>query len=149
MLSDTVCWAVSAGCVLAGLVVGALASGRVLQGQPQPPERPAPVPKELTSYRDVVRKALPAVVTIEVTSLRNKQPRPEPPRDGESLGFGSGFLIDPSGVVLTNYHVVEGAEAVDVLLADGRKLSSRDIRADVKSDLAVIKLESKEALRCR
>src|SRR5579884_4220011 len=140
-------WAVAAGCLLAGIVVGGLASGRLLQGRPEP--APAPAPKDPASYRDVVRKALPAVVTIEVTAARGQPPRGQAPAPGEpeqTLGFGSGFLVDPSGVVLTNFHVVEGAEAVDVLLADGRKLSARDIRFDPANDLAVIKLEAKEPL---
>jgi serine protease Do len=98
-----------------------------------PPVAPlAVVAKDPWSFRDVVKKALPAVVNIDVKLL---QKNPDDP------GFGSGVLIDASGVVLTNFHVVEGAESVEVQLQDGRKFTSKDIRKDAKSDLAVIVLK--------
>jgi serine protease Do len=62
------------------------------------------------------------------------------------LGFGSGFIIDPQGVVMTNYHVVDGADQVEVALADGRKFLSKDIKVDPKTDLAIVRLETKESL---
>src|SRR5262249_3378968 len=65
---------------------------------------------------------------------------PEQPEAQQILGFGSGVLIDPSGVVLTNFHVVEGVELVEVELQDGRTLGSKDIRRDAKTDLAIVKL---------
>jgi serine protease Do len=125
--------------LVAGALLGSLATGRLLQGQGQG----QPPPRELTSYRDVVKRVLPAVVSLEITSLRDKRVRPG--EDG-TLGFGSGFLIDPSGVVLTNYHVIEGAEEVEVRLLDGRSFRSRDLRADLPTDLAIIKVSSKAAL---
>ena len=51
-----------------------------------------------------------------------------------NLGFGSGFIIDPAGVVVTNWHVVEGADEVVVTLTDGRKFTSADIKSDQGSD---------------
>src|SRR5206468_5683121 len=60
------------------------------------------------------------------------------------LGFGSGFIIDPTGVVVTNYHVIEGAEVAIVLLPDGRKLTSKNIRSDRRTDVALILLDGKE-----
>jgi serine protease Do len=132
-----------------GVGVGTLLVGSWSQGQPQP----APVlPRELTSYRDVVKRVLPAVVSIE-TRAANKQgpviiqfpndPR-LPPGDPNRLGFGSGFIADPSGVVVTNYHVVEGAEIATVLLEDGRKFNSKNIRSDRRTDVAVILLDVKD-----
>ncbi len=56
-------------------------------------------------------------------------------------GLGSGVIIDASGVVLTNRHVVEGADEVTVLLHDGREIKAKDIRTDQATDLAVIRLE--------
>ena len=62
-------------------------------------------------------------------------------------GFGSGFVVDPKGYVLTNNHVVEGAEQVEVTLTDGRKFTSKDIKTDPKTDLALVKIDNKgEAL---
>ena len=56
-----------------------------------------------------------------------------------SLGFGSGFFVDPKGVILTNYHVVDGADQVDVQLHDGRKFTSKDIKGDRQTDLAIVR----------
>jgi serine protease Do len=59
------------------------------------------------------------------------------------MGFGSGFLVDAKGVVLTNYHVVAGADQVEVQLQDGRKFFSRDIHGDRKTDLAIVRIDGK------
>ena len=61
------------------------------------------------------------------------------------LGFGSGFIVDPKGIVLTNFHVVNGADSVVVQLHDGRKFTSKDIHGDRRTDLAVVKLDTKGA----
>ncbi|MCI0641192.1 MAG: trypsin-like peptidase domain-containing protein [Gemmataceae bacterium] len=141
-------------------------AGTLLHGQATPGTA---IPKELVSYRDIVKKVLPAVVSIEtkakpiaVSGKRQQTPLPDDPRIPEEFrrffeefrnmpempqtprqGFGSGFFVDPSGVVLTNYHVVEGAEQVTVNLHDGRKFVSKNIRGDRRTDLAVILLEAK------
>src|SRR5262249_5833848 len=51
-----------------------------------------------------------------------------------------------SGVIVTNYHVVEGSDRVEVTLNDGRKFVTKDIKADPKTDLAVVRIESKDPL---
>src|SRR5205823_5715105 len=61
------------------------------------------------------------------------------------IGFGSGFIVDPKGVVLTNNHVVDGATEVEVTLHDGRKFTSKDIKTDEKTDLAIVRLDTKGA----
>ncbi len=68
-----------------------------------------------------------------------------PPREG----MGSGVIIDQSGIVLTNNHVVDGADNVTVRLADGREFKATDIKTDPQSDLAVlhIKADSRSAGR--
>jgi serine protease Do len=66
------------------------------------------------------------------------QPMPEPRMEGQ----GSGFLIDPSGYVVTNNHVIDGADEIVVTLQDGRKLDATLIGRDAKTDLAVIKVSS-------
>ena len=70
----------------------------------------------------------------------------KPNLDDLDPGFGSGFIVDPSGVVVTNNHVVRDTNVVEVTLHDGSKFTSKDIRRDPKADLAVIQLESKEPL---
>src|SRR5207244_3025188 len=62
------------------------------------------------------------------------------------LGFGSGFVIDEGGIILTNNHVVAGAEEVTVEFLDGRKFTSRDFKADRKTDIAIIRLKGVKGL---
>lgn len=142
----------------------------MLHGQGQLPTSP----KDPTSYRDVVKKVLPAVVSIEhkakaATSINLSVPRRHPWADDFGLpqelrrffddfpipfespepsrrGYGSGFVADPSGVIVTNYHVVKGAKEVTVHLQDGRTFVSKDIKGDPKTDLAVIRIEAKSSL---
>jgi serine protease Do len=151
-------------CVLCGLIAGGYFAGPWLQGQGVNPVNTS-IPKEFASYRDVVKKVLPAVVSVEAqmkvvrTKARQAPARPQLP-DGipeefrrffedfdfpeiPRQGFGSGFFIDPNGVILTNFHVVEGAEQVTVTLHDGRKFTSKDIHADRRTDLAIVRLSAK------
>jgi serine protease Do len=65
-----------------------------------------------------------------------------PPR----MGVGSGVIIDPKGIILTNNHVVEGADEVIVELVDGRQLKATDIKSDVQSDLAVLRVKANATL---
>jgi len=120
------------------------------------------------SYRELVKRVAPAVVSIEVTKVKNPVPsqrrrfqddsrrdldemeedvipRPREPR-GRPGQFGSGAIIDPRGVVITNNHVIQGAAEVRVTLYDGRVLTSKQIFGDPKTDLAIIKLEPKSPL---
>jgi serine protease Do len=173
-------------CLAVGVVAGTICGGAFLKGDVKTP--PA-LTNEMTSYRDVVKKVLPAVVSIErrikpvvrhKTSDSGKQPEqmqkffkefsfpgspngqipeelrkfyddfrnmphqaPESPRQH---GFGSGFILDPQGVIITNHHVVAGAEEVLVELRDGRKFVSKDIKSDPKTDLAIIRVQTKETL---
>lgn len=157
-------WSLAVVTLALGGMGGMLLTERVTKGQ-----APAPMtaPAERTTYRDVVKKVLPAVVSIE-SRVKQTQTKSRPPQqrrpgnpnipdefrrfmddmDGPSersepqLGFGSGVLIDPRGTILTNYHVVEGAGAVEVELRDGRKFTSKTIMGDRKTDLAIVKLDN-------
>ena len=55
-------------------------------------------------------------------------------------GVGSGVIVDAAGIVLTNNHVVEGADEVTIELSDGREFKAVDIKTDPDSDLAVVRL---------
>ena len=66
--------------------------------------------------------------------------------DDAEPGLGCGVIIDPSGVVVTNYHVVEEADEMLVELADGRQFNVKDVKVDEKTDLAVLSLDSTEPL---
>ena len=143
-------WSIALTCLAFGIGAGWYVSNPLLRGQVAAPPAllAAPVPREPISFRDVVKKVLPAVVSIDAKAGRPQPRRTEKPTPDEpyQLGLGSGFLVDPKGVIVTNFHVVEGADRVEVTLADGRKFVSRDVKADPKTDLAIVRIETKEAL---
>jgi Do/DeqQ family serine protease len=107
------------------------------------------------SYRDAVGKAAPAVVNIFTSGAVKGQRHPfsEDPLFrrffGDSLGegrrtasLGSGVVVSPKGFVLTNNHVVEGMDQIEVLLADNRtRLRAKVVGTDPETDLAVLKVE--------
>jgi serine protease Do len=100
-----------------------------------PVESNAPV---LPSIADVVAKVRPSVVAINtevVTYDIFNQPFTQ-------QGAGSGWIINESGIIVTNSHVVEGAESVTVTLSDDRVFTAEIIRTDPRDDLAVIKIDA-------
>jgi serine protease Do len=123
-------------CLAIGIAIGASVSRFLAQAQPQPVPATA-IPRELTSFRDIVKSAAPAVVSIEGKAKAKAQGQ---------LGFGSGVIVDPKGVILTNNHVVEGSELLEIRLPDGRKFFSKDWKVDRKTDLAIVKIESDRPL---
>jgi Do/DeqQ family serine protease len=104
---------------------------------------------------EVVQKVSPAVVYIgteQIIESRSRGYSPfedffaprERPRAVQSLG--SGVIIDPAGVIVTNDHVIRGASAIHVVLADGRQLEAEVIGSDADNDLAVLKVDGKTPL---
>ncbi len=106
-------------------------------------------------YAAAVMLAAPAVVNIEALSSTRDSENPltnDPvfrdffgqtsaaDNEHRASSLGSGVILDPSGVVLTNYHVIRGSEAIRVSLADGRSSPGRVIGTDPDSDLAVLKI---------
>ncbi len=94
-------------------------------------------PDEEVNIR-VYRIASPAVVNITTTAVAYDfflNPIPQE-------GTGSGTIIDRTGHILTNFHVVEGARRLEVTLADGSKRQAKVVGADASNDLAVIKIDS-------
>lgn len=90
------------------------------------------------SFSSAVRKAGPAVVNIYSASLRLSSLN-----QIQSLprGLGSGVIMDASGIVMTNYHVIKGADQVIVALQDGRLFSARLLGIDPHTDLAALYIE--------
>src|SRR5436305_9319506 len=72
----------------------------------------------------------------------NQRQNPGAPRPIQSEG--SGFIVRPDGYIFTNFHVVEGADKIDVKLKDGRNFPGRVVGTDEKTDIAVIKIDAKD-----
>ena len=85
----------------------------------------------------MVRRVLPAMVSIVTRQIERNQFNQAVP----TRGLGSGFIIDRHGYVLTNNHVVEGAEQIKVTLADGRAFRAALVGGDRFTDLAVLKID--------
>jgi len=119
------------------------------------------------AFRDAAQSVLPAVVVIKMPHLRacphcggihppghEQDPRvPGGAEDAPGVApnvpltvLGSGFLVDPSGLVLTNQHVVKGARQIVVQLADGRQFGVVRVKKDAEMDLAVLQLDAKTPL---
>ncbi len=123
-----------------------------------------------TSFAPIVKNAQPAVVSITSTKVvkteagdegfaplfdnpmfrqffgdRGAGPmnRSGKPREQREQGLGSGVIVSPDGYILTNNHVIEGADDIRVYTSDKRELKARVIGADPKTDIAVIKVEQK------
>ncbi len=110
---------------------------------------------KVASYADAAKKAMPAVVNI-YTSKEMRQRNPvlddpvlrryfpdfadKVPRQ-RATSLGSGVIVSPEGFVLTNNHVIEGADDIQLVLADGRRLKARIKGIDPESDLAVLKTD--------
>lgn len=115
-------------------------------------EDPAPTTPTTTSQAagdneviiDVVAKVSPAVVTINVTSDASQSlfPGQNGPQGFVQRGTGSGVIIEPDGLILTNHHVVEDADTVSVVLSDGRTLDGKVAGIDTYTDLAFVKVEA-------
>jgi serine protease Do len=169
-------WPIALVSLAVGGLLGAVIMTTNLQGQ-APPQMI--YPKELSSYRDIVKQVLPAVVSVEskpkavARQVRrapqqqrqfdlppgipeefrgffgNMNPFGEMPEDltpRQRHSFGSGFVIDAKGVILTNYHVVDGSDRVEITLNDGSKYTSTDIKGDKKNDLAIVHIKANKPL---
>jgi len=110
------------------------------------------------TFADLAERVSPAVVNIQV-SVENADSLGVPRRwreyhdfpfefgpPGPTQGEGSGFVISPSGYVVTNAHVIEGAEEITVSFLDGRKLTAEVVGVDAKTDIALIKVASDSPL---
>ncbi len=119
----------------------------------------------LPDFVQTVKEVSPAVVNISTTQKRQKigrgglppgvLPFPEghpfneffrqyegAPQQPPAQSLGSGFIIDPSGIILTNAHVVKDAESINVRLQDKRELSAKVLGLDERTDVAVLKIDA-------
>jgi len=119
-----------------------------------PVQTAAPAPLAQASFQDAVGRAMPAVVNVftskEVRAARNPllndplfrrffgDPFGDDPQRASSLG--SGVIVSSAGYILTNNHVVEAADEIEVALADGKKLQATVVGLDPDTDLAVLRV---------
>ena len=115
-------------------------------------------PSNTASYSAVVDRVAPAVVTVRVekhaAAPRTALPESfrdffgpqsqDDPRGRREGGLGSGVIFRTDGHILTNHHVIDGADQIRVDLADGRSLPAKLVGIDAASDLAVLKIEARD-----
>jgi Do/DeqQ family serine protease len=110
------------------------------------------------SYATAVERAAPAVVNINTAKVVTVQPNPllrdpvfqqffgrgqDSPRKRVERSLGSGVIFSDQGYILTNHHVIGGADAIQVFLRDGRNATAKVIGGDPETDLAVLKIDLK------
>lgn len=125
------------------------------------------------SFADLVEKLQPTVVNISTTQILDSHPMDQddmtefgiPPgspfeqffkdfmdkqkglgRKQKATALGSGFIVDPSGYIVTNYHVIQDADEITVILHDDTNLPAKVVGRDKKTDLALLKIEYKKPL---
>ncbi|MBI5771330.1 MAG: Do family serine endopeptidase [Verrucomicrobia bacterium] len=154
-------------CVVAILLLGDAAAFAASARSPRssaPNQRPAvqidrtPVsegrPAVVTSYADVVEPVQKAVVSIYSTKIVRERFAVNPllrqfgfqdqERESKQEGMGSGVIVTADGYILTNNHVVEGADELKVSLTDDREFLAKVIGTDPKTDVAVIKIDAEK-----
>jgi serine protease Do len=156
--------ALAAACLVVGVTIGAMLTRTRVSALDDPPGSPAQIaraPEALSaSFAEIARRVEPSVVNIDTVAaapqvadkdddskddddsdnplldmLRRRARRP-------SRGVGSGFIVDPKGVILTNYHVVEGMSSIMVKLQSGEQLRGTVIGTDEETDVAVVKVNA-------
>ena len=127
---------------------GAIRSGAGIALIEAPPAASGYVPPG--SLSGAARKASPAVVSINTSTAPARDPRSNDPwfrfffgdmGNEPQTGLGSGVIVSPDGYILTNNHVVEGADEIDVTLSDSRRARARVVGTDPETDLAILKVE--------
>lgn len=102
------------------------------------------------NFADLVEAARPAVINIYTKTRIKARPRnpiyPHVPRERVRESLGSGFIIDGTGLALTNHHVIKGATDIEVRLLDERRFSARIVGQDPMTDTALIQIMAKEEL---
>ena len=117
------------------------------------------------SFADLVEELIPSVVSIASTTIvknQNNQPMPrfpegspfdeffkdyfdneqrKSPTERPMVGLGSGFIVDKSGIIVTNNHVIEGADEITVIMHNQKEFKAELLGRDPKADLAVLKID--------
>ncbi|HEX5708829.1 MAG TPA: trypsin-like peptidase domain-containing protein, partial [Pyrinomonadaceae bacterium] len=157
----------AAACLVVGVGIGALVTGNraIAQHDAATAMNIARAPEALSaSFAEIARRVEPSVVNIDTIAspqvsvgrdegegadedekdgtgnplldmLRKQRRRP-------SRGVGSGFIIDPKGLILTNHHVIEGTTRINVRLQSGETLRGEIVGVDEETDLAVVRVQA-------
>ena len=153
--------ALAVACLVAGIGVGAMLSGRTIVAQNE--AQIARAPEALSaSFAEIARRVEPAVVNIETTQVQPDVSDKDDDKEDSSnnplldmfrprqrtppRGVGSGFIVSPKGHILTNYHVIEDAARITVGLQSGEKYRGTVIGFDPETDVAVIKIDAAKDL---
>ena len=125
------------------------------------------VSQGLPDFATLAKRVGPSVVNVSTTQVRKAAADVPSPFDGDDpmsqfwqrffggriprgsqrqMGLGSGFIIDRNGTILTNNHVVDGAQKISVTLSDGKSYDAKVIGKDQKTDIAVIKIDAGQDL---
>ncbi|MEO8625246.1 MAG: trypsin-like peptidase domain-containing protein [Candidatus Limnocylindrales bacterium] len=123
-------------------MVSAIGGGAFVAIAPTPTDapsaaQPASTSNQPTDLTGVVASARKSVVTITAQGISTRNPFS--PFNVPATGVGSGIVVSSNGLILTNYHVVEGAQSLSVATADNQKLDATVVSTDAPHDLAVIK----------
>ncbi len=154
-----------------GLLVGLVLAGNMTPApaiSAEPPTEavprlsapPAPATAVPTSFADIAEKVNPAVVTVNASARGEGWPArrpggtepgeqfrgPDRERRGPRRGAGAGFLVDADGHVITNHHVVDGAERITVRLASGQMLPATVVGSDPETDIALLRVRADRPL---
>ena len=154
---------------LAGALVVLFLAPEMIQPQAPEPQPSKPVVQSglnretgPVSYADAVTRAAPSVVnvftskiTTELQSMRFKDPLlqhlfgnllPEQTRQRMETSLGSGVIVTADGYMLTNHHVIDGADEIKVVLADGQSVDVSIVGSDADSDVALLKINTDRSL---
>lgn len=146
--------------ILSGLIMLAVAG---VAAAPANAQRAAPDNREqvMLSFAPLVRAASPAVVNVFTRkAVRSRGPAsplfndpffrrffgdslaPVQPRERVENSLGSGVIVRPDGLIVTNFHVIEGADSITVVLSDRREFEATILREDERTDLAILKIDA-------
>jgi serine protease Do len=152
--------ALAVACLIGGIGIGAMLSGRPTGAQSDLQISRAPEALS-ASFAEIARRVEPAVVNIETTQAQLEVSEKDDDKEDEAnplldmfrnrprrapRGVGSGFIVSGKGHILTNYHVIEDATRIRVGLQSGETYTAEVVGVDTETDVAVIKIEAQKEL---